>query len=209
MQLLSVEPSMPLELVNFTGTLSRAEAFVRAKAAHFRTDDLSVHVKYTKAKGRDVTGYYRLNDRRIVLAVKKRLRYPRNAAYGVGSQTLERPSKGRAPYKLLWWEDRFDSPEDLLVFVAGHEIWHFLCHSGQRKGDFETRANCHGFLWLAEFRSWTGVGEQVLPCPDRPLRPDRLAPNDWVASQRVEPPRQLELFAPDVHADGRYQSNMG
>lgn len=196
-----------MELVNYTGTLERGVAFFEAKAAHFATEGLSVHVKHTKAKGRDVTGYYRLNDRRIVLAVKKRLRYPRRAAYGIGSQTLDRPSKGRAPYKLLWWEDRFESPDDLLVFVAGHEAWHFLCHSGQRRGDFETRANCHGFLWLAEFRNWRGPGASVLPCPERPGRPDRIHPDQWVASQLNDAgPRQLELFAPPALVGGRRQS---
>jgi hypothetical protein len=186
-----------MEVVNFTGGLERAEAFLLAKARHFATEGLSVHIKNTRAKGRDVNGYYRLNDRRMVLAVKKRLRYPRRAAYGVGSQTLERPTKGRAPFRLLWWEDRFESAEDLLAFVAGHEVWHFLCHSGQRRGDFETRANCHGFLWLAEFRSWDGSAASALPCPERPERPDRLAPDQWVARSRSAPPppRQLELFS--------------
>lgn len=167
-----------MEVRNFTGKLERAEAFVRAKAELADTAGLSVHVKFTKAKGRDVSGYYRWSDRRMVLAVKPRLRYPRVAAYGVG--TLPKPDRrlGGLPYRLVWHEEPFESPDDLLVFVAGHEFWHFLCHSGQRKRDHETKANCHGFAWLAEFRTWA-PGQAVAEIPAVPPRPDRVA---------VEPP---------------------
>ena len=159
---------------NFTGALARAEAFVRAKLALIGTEGLSVHIKHTRAKGRDITGYYRLTDRRIVIAVKKRLRYPRKAAYGVGSTPAPKRGVRGRPFKLVWHEERFDSPDDLLVFVAGHEVWHFLCHSGQRKRDHETKANCNGFLWLREFRNWAGPGESVTSIPVLPPRPDQI-----------------------------------
>jgi hypothetical protein len=161
-----------VELRNFTNGLARGEAFVRAKASLVDTDALSLHIKFTRAKGRDVAGYYRWEDRRMVLAVKQRLRYPRSAAYGVG--TTPRDNRlGGLPYRLVWHEEVFASPDDLLVFVAGHEFWHFLCHTGQRKRDHETRANCHGFAWLAEFRSWAGDGHAVAEIPPLPPRPDR------------------------------------
>jgi hypothetical protein len=164
-----------VEITNFTGELARAEAFIRAKCALISTEGLTIHIKHTRAKRRDVTGYYRFADRRIVIAVRRRLRYPRRAAYGVGSVTLlHKPPRGR-PYKLVWHEDRFDGPDDLLAFVAGHEIWHFLCHSGQRKGDHETKANCNGFLWLREFKCWAGAGARVEAIPPLPPRPDRAA----------------------------------
>ena len=181
------------EIQNFTPALARAEAFIRAKCAHVRTDGLSIHIKHTRAKGRDLDGYYRLDDRRMVIAVKKRLRYPRKAAYGVGSQTIEKRT-GRRPFKLVWHEEQFDGPDDLLVFAAGHEFWHFLCHSGQRKRDHETRANCHGFLWLSEFKKWPGPPSPVPGVPQLPPRPDRPEP-----AEREEPAQvswvQGELFA--------------
>jgi hypothetical protein len=161
-----------MDLQNFTGKLERGEAFVRAKAAHADTGGLSVHIKFTRAKGRDVNGYYRWDDRRMVLAVKQRLRYPRRAAYGVGTQSRDWQRLGGRPYRLLWHEETFASPDDLLVFVAGHEFWHFLCHSGQRKRDHETRANCNGFAWLREFRAWE-PGIEVEGIPLLPPRPDR------------------------------------
>jgi hypothetical protein len=163
-----------MDLQNFTGKLERAEAFVTAKAALADTEGLSVHIKFTRAKGRDVNGYYRWDDRRMVLAVKQRLRYPRRAAYGVGTQSRDWQRLGGRPYRLLWHEETFASPDDLLVFVAGHEFWHFLCHSGQRKRDHETRANCNGFAWLREFRAWA-PGVEVEAIPLLPPRPDRAA----------------------------------
>ncbi len=191
-----------VEITNFTGALEQAVAFTEAKCERFLTDGLSIHVKYTRAKRRDLDGYYRARDCRIVLAVKRRLRYPRRAAYGVGSVTRPKPAvtpiKGR-PYKLVWHEDTFTSPEDLCVFVAGHEIWHYLCNSGQRKGDHETKANCNGFLWLEEFRTWPGPGHPVAEIPARPPRPD-LAPAlcdlsiDRVGRPSPESFVQLELF---------------
>jgi hypothetical protein len=177
-----------MDLVNYTGKLERGEAFVRAKAALTETAGLSVHIKFTRAKGRDVNGYYRWDDRRMVLAVKQRLRYPRRAAYGVGTQSRDWQRLGGRPYRLLWHEETFASPDDLLVFVAGHEFWHFLCHSGQRKRDHETRANCHGFAWLREFRAWAGPGCAVEEIPALPSRPDRA----------LEPATMAPLAAADA-----------
>ena len=165
-----------MEIQNFTGSLERGEAFVRAKAELIETCALSIHVKFTRAKGRDVNGYYRWNDQRMVLAIKKRLRYPRLASYGVGTTPRTDRHLGGRPYRLVWHEERFDSPDDLLVFVAGHEFWHFLCHTGQRKRDHETKANCHGFAWLREFREWTGPDVAVAKIPLVPPRPDQPVP---------------------------------
>jgi len=168
---LQIDEDAP-EIRNFTGRHERAESFIRAKCELVTTEGLSLHIKHTRAKGRDFDGYYRLDDRRMVIAVKKRLRYPRAAAYGIGSVPTKSPN-ARRPYKLVWHEGIFGSPDDLLVFAAGHEFWHFLCHTGQRTRDHETKANCHGFLWLDEFRSWHGPGSPVAPVPRLPPRPDR------------------------------------
>ena len=165
-----------VEIRNFTGRLERGEAFVRAKAALIETGSLSIHLKFTRARGRDVNGYYRWDDKRMVLAIKQRLRYPRIAAYGVGTTRRTDRRLGGLPYRLVWHEEQFNSPDDLLVFVAGHEFWHFLCHTGQRKRDHETKANCHGFAWLREFQQWAGPGAEVAPIPLVPPRPDQPVP---------------------------------
>lgn len=162
-------------LRNFTGALDRGEAFVVAKASTVATAELSVHIKFTRARGQDVAGYYRWDDRRMVLAVKRRLRYPRTAAYGIATVPAPR-ARGRRPFRLVWHEERFDGPDELLVFVAGHEFWHFLCHSGQRRHDHETKANCNGFAWLSEFRQWPGPGAPVAAVAARPWPPGLTAP---------------------------------
>lgn len=161
-----------MEIKNFTEKMDHAQAFIEAKFARFDTSGVSLHIKYTRAKGRDLNGYYRFADQRIVVAVKKRLRYPRRAAYGVATQATARRGLSSRPYKLIWHEESFGSPDDLLVFAAGHEAWHYLCHSGQRKGDFETRANCNGFMWLGEFQKWSDRAQTVESIPKRPPRPD-------------------------------------
>ena len=155
-----------VEIKNYTSRLVRGEAFLREKCGRIRTDGLSIHIKFTRAKDCDLTGYYRFRDRRIVVAVRPRLRYPRLAAYGVG---FADPSRRRSK---VWHQERFDDADELLVFVAGHEIWHFLCHSRQRIGDLESLANCNGFLWLEEFKRWNTGGASVEPIPQRPPRPD-------------------------------------
>ena len=161
-----------LQIKNFTEGLERAEAFLRAKCEMIRTSRLTIHIKHTRARGCDLTGYYRWSDRRIVTAVKPKLRFPLKAAYSIAYA----PGKtGRSlSRQKIWFEERFDSPDDLLVFVAGHEIWHFLCDSRQRpeKHDQETLANCNGFLWLSEFKRWRGPGHTVAPIPPEPPRPD-------------------------------------
>jgi|GEM_PF-1760681 len=188
---------MSLEVRNFTGALGRGEAFLRAKCALVNTDGLSIHIKHTSARGRDINGYFRLRDRRMVLAVKRRLRYPRVAAYGIATMPAPRRRLGSAPFRVVWFEERFTSPDDLLVFVAGHELWHYLCHSEQRKRDHETKANCHGFVWLREFRDWPGPPHPVAAIPLLPPRPDA------VAETTPRQPLQLDLFDFDGAPNGR------
>ena len=183
-----------VEIVNFTGGFSRAETFVRSKANLVVTEGLSVHIKFTRARGRDINGYYRWADHRMVLAVKKRLRFPRAASYAIATTPLAVKKPGARPYRLVWHEERFDSPEDLLVFVAGHEFWHFLCHTGQRKRDHETKANCHGFTWLREFRTWPGEGHPVEPIPLLPSILTVSAAATRPAPYLVDTSSQLSLF---------------
>jgi hypothetical protein len=160
-----------LDLRNFTGRLQRAEAFIRAKFALVRTRGLSIRIKYTRAYDAEISGYYRWDDRRMVVAVQAGLRYPFKAAYSVASKG--RGHRARLSTQQIWYEELFDSADDLLVFVAGHEMWHYLCHTRQRKGDQETKANCHGFLWLSEFKRWNRREGRVASIPEDPPRPDK------------------------------------
>ena len=160
-----------LDLKNFTGRLRRAEAFIRAKFGLIRTRGLSIRIKYTRAYDAEISGYYRWDDRRMVVAVQPGLRYPFKAAYSVASKGRGRHA--RLSTQQIWYEELFDSADDLLVFVAGHEMWHYLCHTRQRRGDQETKANCHGFMWLREFKRWRGSESRVARIPESPPRPDK------------------------------------
>jgi hypothetical protein len=163
-----------LEIKNYTDGLERGEAFLRAKLTLINTHQLSIHIKHTYARGCDLTGYYRWHDRRLVAAVRPGLRYPVKAAYSVAQAPRKDGRSGFGRQK-IWYEDRFHSADDLFVFVAGHEVWHFLCDSRQRpvSRDQETLANCLGFLWLREFKRWK-PGARVAPIPHEPPRPDLL-----------------------------------
>jgi hypothetical protein len=181
-----------IEITNHTRIHERGIAFLRAKSAHFACEGLQVHVKHTRAKGRDVNGWFRPRDLRIVLATKQRLRYPRRAAYGVATRAT--PDKQRR-FDVVWHEETFHGPDDLFVFVAGHEVWHYLCASGQRKRDHETRANCHGFAWLREFRVWNGPGFPVAGIPELPARPDEASGTMMTMVPVSEPARPAPRIA--------------
>ena len=54
------------------------------------------------------------------------------------------------------WVELFDNLDDLLVWVTGHEMYHFLCWTRQLDGDVanEIQANALGRAWVAEFQDW-------------------------------------------------------
>jgi hypothetical protein len=160
------------QIKNYTGGLEHGQAFLRAKLSLVDTRRLSIHVKHTFARKCDVTGYYRWDDRRIVLAVRPGLEYPLKASYDVALAPRKDGRSGFSRNK-IWFEEVFRSEDDLFVFVAGHEIWHFLCDSRQRPPslDREALANRLGFLWLHEFKRWRGPGTRVDGIPTEPPCP--------------------------------------
>jgi hypothetical protein len=175
-----------IQIRNYTRRLRRAEAFVRAKCELVRTRGLSIHIKYTRAYDAEISGYYRWDDRRIVVAVQPGLRYPFRAAYSVAYAGRGRRSRlSRQP---IWYEELFYSADDLLVFVAGHEMWHYLCHTRQRRCDQENKANCNGFLWLREFKRWRGPNARVARIPVAPPRPDKRRLEQAAKIQRIVGP---------------------
>jgi hypothetical protein len=186
-----------LEIKNFTGRLQRAEQFLRAKCDMVRTRGLSIHIKYTRAYDAEISGYYRWDDRRMVVAVQPGMRYPFRAAYSVAY--AGRGRRARLNRQPIWFEELFYSAEDLLVFVMGHEMWHYLCHTRQRSGDEETMANRNGFLWLREFKRWKGPRSRVARIPNAPPRPDMRRAQRAAKIQRVVGPDGVVV---KVHARG-------
>jgi hypothetical protein len=51
-------------------------------------------------------------------------------------------------------EEKVIDAEEAMVWIAGHEAWHYLCKTKQEKGNHQTKANKAGFAWLREFKLW-------------------------------------------------------
>lgn len=51
-------------------------------------------------------------------------------------------------------EMTFYNQNEVMVFVFGHEFWHFLCKTKQRRGNWETKANLFAIDLLDEYRDW-------------------------------------------------------
>jgi hypothetical protein len=88
--------------------------------------------------------------------------YPRRYPLAVGTVTREpsaRRSRRRRAFSYVVEEATFRDAAEALVFVAGHEAFHFLRHSRQIAGrNTEPSANRHGLAWLEEWRRAQGAG---------------------------------------------------
>jgi hypothetical protein len=81
--------------------------------------------------------------------------YPHRYALAIGTVTREAPvrSRRRPEWSYVLENVTFRSAAEALVFVAGHEAFHFLRHSRQIAGrNTEPGANRHGLGWLEEWR---------------------------------------------------------
>lgn len=57
-------------------------------------------------------------------------------------------------WKYISEEVTFCDQSEVLVFIFGHELWHFLCKTKQERGNWETKANKFGIEVLKAFRRW-------------------------------------------------------
>jgi hypothetical protein len=123
------------------------------KLSPYDTAALSLHLKRHRRKDQLFSGYCRYADMVIVAAIHQDLPLPFRLAKPVGSTPNRRR---RCGYDYVWHEVVIETADQALVWVAGHECWHFLCKTGQRSGNWETRANRFGFEWLTEFLAPAG-----------------------------------------------------
>jgi len=144
-----------MELRNKTD-FRRAELFFEEKMKKYDVSRLLVEMKYTSSEG-VVTGwcqyprkYNRTEPYHIIVRVNPNLNYPRMWNHYVG--TIQIPN-GFSPIED---HEEFRSPEDAMVYVLGHEAWHFLCKTKQERGNWQTKANASGFKFLREFKEWSG-----------------------------------------------------
>lgn len=77
-------------------------------------------------------------------------RYPYEEAVAVGTE--QRPDAHPA-WAYVTERTALATPEEMLIFVAGHEAFHFLRHCRQVPGrQGEPGANRYGLAWLAAWR---------------------------------------------------------
>lgn len=79
-------------------------------------------------------------------------RWPFSTGYSIGTRTFEMGSGGRG-WEFIDRDVTFFSCEEALVWVAGHEAFHWLRHSRQVPGrNSQCQAKAFGFEWLYRFR---------------------------------------------------------
>jgi hypothetical protein len=89
---------------------------------------------------------------RVTASVQPRLSWPFECRLVVEWQHV-RNRQGRIVRRPAQETVIFTDPSELLIQVAGHEAFHFLCHSGQIVGtDAENEAERFGLEWLKEWR---------------------------------------------------------
>lgn len=90
-------------------------------------------------------------------------RLPNGAIYPVdpktGKRAIDDPQavislRGDSYFRRKFELVRYWSPGEVLIWIAGHEAFHFLRHSRQIPGkNFETQANRYGLEWLERYRN--------------------------------------------------------
>ena len=143
---------------------SQCVAFLRQKVAQFDARNLEYLRLYdrtgvTATKG--VWGRCRYPNRKKKLGYRIRCcvsiaQFPNPVKWAVGTRQLD-PRQ----WEWVWREDQFHTLEEALVWIAGHEAFHWLRHSRQIPGrNHETQANRAGFAWLDEWRAVAATSER-------------------------------------------------
>jgi len=130
--------------------LELAPRFILEKLQSFDTTRLRLHLKLHRRRDSPVSGYFRFKDCLIVAAVRRVQRFPLKNRWPVAT----RPAPGWRGWAWVCDEEEVRDRDELLVWVAAHEIYHFLRHTRQVPGiQRETRANRFAFEWLREFKA--------------------------------------------------------
>ena len=136
-----------MEFRNLTD-LVEAPAFLLRRLEPFETGPLRLHLKFHRRKDQPVSGYFRFRDLLIVAAVRRTQRFPLTNAWPTGSRQVP---FGRG-WAWVWDEEPVRDREELMVWIAAHELFHYLRHTRQLKDiQRETRANRFAFAWLRSF----------------------------------------------------------
>ncbi len=137
------------EFVNATN-LQLAPDWIANQLQAYDTSKLRLHLKRHRRRDQFFSGYCRYHDFLVVAAIHHKLPLPFQLAKPIGSTPNRRKKCG---YDYVWQETLIATEEQALVWVAGHECWHFLCKTKQHSGNWETRANKFGFQWVQQFNA--------------------------------------------------------
>ena len=154
------------EFINQTDLHVAAE-WIREKLSGYDTSKLRLHLKRHGRKDQVFSGYYRFDDFLIVAAVHEKLTFPFLLQKPIGSTPNKRRRVG---YDYLWDELTITSADQAMVWVAGHECWHYLCKTKQEKGNWETRANKFGFAWAKAFGVETSPKQRLFGWMPAPIK---------------------------------------
>ena len=132
--------------------IEQALEFIQREIQNYDTSNLIT--KFKNVPKSFITGYCRYpkhNGDNCVIncGVNINMQYPRSAEYAIGTKQLNF-KKG---FKWITWVENFKDSNEAMVFLFGHELWHFLCKTKQKKGNHQTKANVFGFEMLSKYRS--------------------------------------------------------
>ncbi len=136
-----------MRLKNRTGCV-QAENFIRQEIKPFETTGLSVCLKYTQDKDSALRGYFRLRDVRIIAAVNSTITLPAPVWLPVRTE-----ASGGGHFQSACDEESAATLDELMVWVFFHEFHHFLCHTRQKNGSWQTKANAYGFELMRKFKN--------------------------------------------------------
>ncbi len=152
--------------VNNKTKFKRAEQFLIFQLSNYDTERLVVTMS-TACKGEKYRGYCSYPTKpgksmrgwrfdfakgifRVTSNVNTRAHYPYTETMSIGTKQIDKKR-----FEWITEEVQFDNPEEVIVFVLGHEVHHFLCKSKQLKGtgqrNTQCQANKKGIEWLRKF----------------------------------------------------------
>lgn len=150
-----------MKLVNRTG-LQEVEAFIREKLASYQTEfsgglvpagSLTLYLKWTRRDSRRATGgSYRHPEMVASCRVNQAIRFPFLLRKPVGCRMDLRGR--RWVCEPIYKEMLVHSYDEVMVFIAAHELGHFLQFTLQEFVRDECEAHKLGFRWLRGFRDW-------------------------------------------------------
>ncbi|MBN1766282.1 MAG: hypothetical protein JW860_13565 [Sedimentisphaerales bacterium] len=138
------------EFINST-ELNRAADWICQRLEQYDTTKLRLHLKRHRRRDQVFSGYCRYEDFLVIAAIHEKLPLPFCLCKPISTRPNRRRRRG---FDYIWHEMPVYTEEQALVWVTGHECWHYLCKTKQLKGNWETRANKYGFQWLDEFNHY-------------------------------------------------------